>query len=67
MSEVRCQRTEGEKTEGEKTEVRGHPGEIGKKKAFHWVKRSDTDRLECFVCGLEYFKDGPQISQISAD
>lgn len=50
--------------------VYGNPGRLE-----GWVCRcgerlrqeSDTDRLECLVCGLEYLKDGPQISQISAD
>ena len=37
-SEVRGRRT-GEDG-GRMPEVGGHPGEIGKKKAFHWVKKS---------------------------
>jgi len=51
MSEVGGRRSEGEKTDvggrkseggGRKPEVGGHPGEIEKKKAFHWVKKSEV-------------------------
>ena len=49
-AEVRSQRTEGggRKDRCRRSEVGsrgtgggGHPGEIGKKKAFHWVKKSE--------------------------
>jgi len=41
-------------------------GERLRQKSEVGGQRSDTDRLEC-ECGLEYLKDGPQISQIGAD
>jgi len=43
LNRLRIERGKGKKTEvgGRKSEGGGHPGEIGKKKAFHWVKRSE--------------------------
>jgi len=32
------------KDRGQRPEGRGHPCEIGKKKAFHWVKKSGIRR-----------------------